>query len=104
VAVHALAQVELDVDGDLAGDHSPHDRQPEADETGTRDREPEGEQRGSVPSLIASTAEPTEQGITTVITIAAQAKTSDQITVRDTAAENRTVAQGPHPHRLYEVK
>ena len=81
--VHALAQVELDVDRDLAGDQPPDHGQPEPQEPGADDRQRQRQQRRrDRSSSIALTAAPTSSGIRTVIPIATQAKTSDQITVR----------------------
>ena len=56
------------------------------------------------PSLIASTAAPISSGTTTVITIAAQAKASDQITVRRYGRRKPSNRRKVGTFGLYKVK
>ena len=83
VRVEALAQVELDRQRDLAGDQAPDHGQPEPQDAGADDRQRQRQEVVAVARRsIALTALPTSSGISTVIPIATQAKTSDQISGR----------------------
>ena len=62
MGVEALAQVELDRQGDLAGDHAPHHRQPQPQDARADDRQGQRQQVGLVAGLDRVDRAPDQPG------------------------------------------